>query len=124
MAVANAVRSDLQGLPEALKTALGAIEYPDVREMLRRLADYNLGIFMPHMHDDQGAFQELPDGMIQIEDGLEVSFRSKDQTEIDSTRYVPTGWVWAGEGATTAAGCRTVCVKQGTDTNHYNKHEK
>lgn len=64
------------GLPQALRTAQEAIHLPEVQEMLRRLSEYKLGVFMPHMHDEHtGEFQALPDEVTQLESGLKVSFQ-------------------------------------------------
>ena len=63
-------------MPQALRTAQESIHLPEVQEMLRRLSEYKLGIFMPHMHDEQtGEFQTLPAEVLQVESGLEVSFQ-------------------------------------------------
>lgn len=43
--------------------------------MLKKLSQHNLGIYMPHMHDEEsGDFKLLPPGITQVEDGLVVSF--------------------------------------------------
>jgi hypothetical protein len=61
MTIANVSQGSARGLPPALRTAQAAIHLPEVQEMLRRLSEYKLGIFMPHMHDRQtGEFQPLP----------------------------------------------------------------
>ena len=36
------------GLLQALRTAQAALQLPEVQEMLWRLSEYKLGIFMPH----------------------------------------------------------------------------
>jgi hypothetical protein len=38
-------------LPKELRTAQEAIQLPEVQEMMRKLSVYNLGVFMPHMHE-------------------------------------------------------------------------
>ena len=53
MTIANVSQGSACGLPQALRTAQEAIHLPEVQEMLRRLSEYKLGIFMPHMHDDK-----------------------------------------------------------------------
>ena len=83
MTIANVSQGNIRGLLPVLRTAQEAIHCPEVQEMLRRLSEYELGIFMPHMHDEQtGEFQSLPDEVMQVESGLEVSSsqRKKSQT--------------------------------------------
>jgi hypothetical protein len=56
MTLANVSRASDRGLPQALRAAQAAMrfpEVPEVQETLRRLSEYNLGILMPHMHDEQ-----------------------------------------------------------------------
>ena len=67
MTIANVSQGNVCGLPQALRTAQEAIHFPEVQEMLRRLSEYRLGIFMPHMHDEQtGEFRLLPDQIMQV----------------------------------------------------------
>ena len=40
------------GLPPTLKIARAAMQLPEVQDMLRRLSAFQLGIFMPHQHDE------------------------------------------------------------------------
>ena len=49
------------GLPPTLRTAQAAMQLPEVQDMLRRLSAFQLGIFMPHQHDEAtGEFLPLP----------------------------------------------------------------
>ncbi len=97
------------GLPQALKTPQEAINLPEVQEMLRRLSEYKLGIFMPHMHDERtGEFQPLPDEVVQVESGLEVSFRPTGETENGTDRFLAVGWSWRGGGPAPVAVCEMV----------------
>jgi hypothetical protein len=112
------------GLPKELLTAQEAIHFPEVQEMLRKLSKYNLGIFMPHMHEDEtGRFQSLPDGLVQVEDGLRVSF-CKEEAIKDSNSYVPIGWVWRENASVSSARCVMRCIKRDGDTMHYSGHVK
>ena len=77
-ALASMVIQSTAGLPAELQVAQGAIGLPEVQAMLRRLADFNLGIYMPHLHEDEtGRFLPLPDGLIQVEDDLTVTFQTE-----------------------------------------------
>jgi hypothetical protein len=63
--------------------------------MLRRLSEFRLGIFMPHMHDEKtGEFQALPDEVLQVEAGLAVSFQPIEKIADQMDRFLPVGWVW------------------------------
>ena len=92
MTAANGSRSNAQGLPPALRTGQAAIHLPEVQTMLRRLSAYELGIFMPHRHDERtGEFQSLPDDVVQVESGLEVSFQPFAKIANQTERFLPVG---------------------------------
>ena len=60
MTTATASQRNALGLPPALRTAQAAMQSGEVQEMLRRLSADGLGIFIPHMHDENtGEFQPL-----------------------------------------------------------------
>ena len=124
MTVANISQGSVLGLPPALRTAQEAINLPEVQEMLRKLAGHGLGIFMPHMHDEQtGEFQPLPDEFMQVESGLEVSFRSTEEVENHADRFLPVGWVWRGEASTPSAVCEMIWEERPGDTERLVKHK-
>ena len=109
MAIANVSQINVCGLPRALRTSQEAILLPEVQEMLRRLSEYKLGIFMPHMHDEQtGEFRPLPDDVIQVESGLEVSFQPTEEIAVHADRFLPVGWLWRSGVATPLAVCEMV----------------
>ena len=57
--------------------------------MLRRLSKYGLGVFMPHLHDEQtGAFHPLLNELMQVEPGLEVSFRPMEEVANQADRAI------------------------------------
>ncbi len=123
MTVANVSRTRaLRGLPKELQVAQSAIGLPEVQEMLRKLFEYNLGIYMPHMHDEQsGAFQPLPPGITQVEDGLKVTFQAEEECKDEPNRsYMPVGWVWnpgtvtATDPAKCVLRCSARCTIEGT----------
>ena len=97
-------------LPEELAIAQAAIELPEVQDMIRRLSAYNLGVCMPHMHDEKNGFQVLPEGTVQVEDRLKVSFQTGQPSQDE---YYTVAWRWAKNSATGVegiAGCK-VCYK-------------
>ena len=74
--------------------------------MLRRLSEYDLGIFMPHQHDEKtGDFQPLPDDLMQVESGCKVSFQRTDTIAGQADRYLPVAWLWRSGASTMASAC-------------------
>ena len=93
-------------LPQELRMAQAAMHLPDVQDMLRRLSSYNLGVFMPHMHDEQtGEFQPLPDDLMQVESGLEVSFPTAADIANRQDRFLSVGWFWRAGAPATVTAC-------------------
>ena len=124
MTIANVSQGSVSGLPQALRTAQEAIHLPEVQEMLRRLSEYKLGIFMPHMHDEQtGEFHPLPDEVMQVESGLKVSFRSTEEIANQTDRFLPVGWFWRGGASTPVAACEMVWEEGQGDTERHGKHK-
>ena len=106
MTTATSGDGGVRDLPEALNTAQKAIELPEVQDMLQRLSSYNLGIFMPHKHSETtGDFEMLPEKVVQVEAGLEVSFRATEEITDQAARFLPVGWYWRAGAATTVAAC-------------------
>ena len=124
MAIANVSLGSISGFPQALRSAQEAIHLPEVQEMLRKLSEYRLGIFMPHMHDEQtGEFQPLPDDFTQVESGLEVSFQATQEIANQTDRFLPVGWFWRAGAATPSAVCEMVWEERPGDTERYVKHQ-
>ena len=124
MTTANVSRGSAFGLPQALRTAQEAIHLPEVQEMLRRLSEYKLGIYMPHMHDElTGEFQPLPDAIMQVESGLEVSFQPTKEVANQTDRFLPVGWFWRAGAPTPAAACEMVGEERSGETERYVKHK-
>ena len=124
MTIANVSQEGTGGLPEALRTAQEAIHLPEVQEMLRRLSEYKLGIFMPHRHDEQtGEFQPLPDEVMQVESGLEVSFQAAEKIANQTDRFLPVGWCWRAGASTPSAVCEMVWEERPGGTERYGKHK-
>lgn len=121
MTAANVSQGNATFLPQALRTAQAAIHLPEVQDMLRRLAEYKPGIFMPHMHDEQtGEFQPLPDTLMQVESGLEVSFKPAEEITSQTDSFLAVGWCWR-DGAPTAV---TACEMAVEDSrNGFVKHK-
>ena len=124
MNVANVSQGRTGGLPQSLKTAQDAIHFPEVQEMLRRLSEYKLGIFMPHMHDEHtGEFQPLPDEVMQVESGLNVSFLPVEEMANQTNRFLPVGWLWRAGASTPVAACEMDGEEKPGDKRSYIKHK-
>lgn len=124
MTIANVSQGSAGGLPQALRTAQEAVRLPEVQKMLRRLSDYGLGIFMPHMHDEQtGEFQTLPEEVMQVESGLAVSFQPTHEIENRTERFLPVGWIWRSGASTPLAVCEMLREERPGEAARYDKHK-
>jgi hypothetical protein len=115
MPTLKATEATLARLPDELRLALQAVEKPEVQEMIKVLAKYNLGVFMPHSHvkgdgKTGNGFAVLPTDMMSVEDDLKTSFIPRSEM-ISAGHGVPTGWRWIdGEAAVcVASGCFYSC---------------
>ena len=124
MTVANVSSSSTRGLPPALKAAQAAMQLPEVQEMLRRLSAFQLGIFMPHRHDDgTGEFLPLPDEVTQLESGRAVSFERLDEIARRTESFLPVGWRWCDGALTVAAVCEMADQEDPEDEEEPVKHK-
>ncbi len=109
MTVASVSRTSASGLPPTLRAAQAAIQLPEVQDMLRRLSAFDLGIFMPHQHDEAtGEFLPLHGDVVQIESGLAVSFERLDEIANRTVSFLPVGWFWRAGASEVAAACEMV----------------
>ncbi len=116
MTTATVSRITALGLPPGLRSAQAAVHLPEVQEMLRRLSNYGLGIYMPHMHDEKsGDFLSLPDDVTQVEAGLEVSFHPAAEIANQAGRFLPVAWVWRDGMSMPSAVCEMVRAADGPD---------
>lgn len=124
MTISSVSQGNPRDLPQALRTAQEAIGLPEIQEILRRLSEYQLGIFMPHMHDERsGDFQALPDEVVQVESGLEVSFQSRRELEKQTDQFLSVGWVWRAGAATPVAVCKMASGEGTADQEFSSRHE-
>ena len=115
MTTANVLQVSAFGMPPTLIRAQAAIHLPEVQEMLHRLSEYELGIFMPHRHDERtGEFQQLPDDVMQVESGCKVSFQRVEKIANQADRYLPVAWRWRAGASTPASACEMV-LEEGPD---------
>lgn len=124
MTVANVSQTNTFDLPQALRAAQDAMHLPEVQEMLERLSKYQLGIFMPHMHDEKnGEFQLLADDVMQVESGLQVSFKPTEEIVNQRDRFLPVAWFWRAETASISAACEMVWDLSPDETERRGKHK-
>ena len=98
-----------RGLPPRIRAAQAAIHFPEVQDMLRRLSEYDLGICMPHMHDElTGNFAPLPNGFMPVESGLKVSFEPTGDVAERAEPFMPVGWAWRDGESVPVAACEMV----------------
>ena len=124
MTIASVSRGSARGLPQTLMAAQRAIGLPEVQEMLRKLSEHNLGIFMPHMHDNEtGEFQALPDELIQVESGLEVSFHATEEMARQADRFLAVGWVWRANVPAPVSVCKMAWEEGQGETERNARHD-
>ena len=124
MTTINVSQAVSRGLPQGLRTVHEAMQLPEVQEMLRRLSEHKLGIFMPHMHDEQtGEFQPLPDDVMQVEVGLEISFQPLEAIATQTERFLPVGWLWRDDAVMPVAACEMVSGDGPGEKGRYVKHK-
>lgn len=124
MTVANISQINTYDLPQALKAAQDAMHLCEVQEMLERLSKYKLGIFMPHMHDENtGGFQPLADDVMQVETGLQVSFKPTEEIANQRDRFLPVAWLWRAGATSVSAACEMVWVQSPDETERRGKHK-
>lgn len=115
MTTLNFLEPSFLGMPPALRRAQTAMQLPEVQAMLRRLSEFDLGVFMPHQHDGKtGDFQPLHEDILQVESGCKVSFQNRDEVTHQTNRFVPVAWRWRDGVLATAAVCEMV-TDEGVD---------
>ncbi len=100
----TAVSTDETSLTAIQAVAQRAIlEEAEIQEIAKKLAQWGLGIAMPHMHTAKEDFAGLPDDIVQVETAGVVSFRPRKEAE--AAGLIPVGWRWHDQGLTVVAGC-------------------
>ena len=124
MTTANLSQASTLGMPPALIRAHAAIHLPEVQAMLQRLSEFDLGIFMPHRHDERtGDFQQLPEDVMQVEAGCQVSFQNAQKIESQADRFLPVVWRWRVGAAVPASVCEMVVPEEQDDPERPVKHK-
>lgn len=85
-------------MAEFIEKAAANLQNPEVANLVKQLSSYGFGVCVPHMHDEEtGEFLPLPEGTVQSESQLQVTFRKRSElTEND----LPVAWVWNDSLAT------------------------
>ena len=124
MTTANLSQASTLGMPPALRRAHAAILLPEVQAILQRLADFDLGIFMPHRHDERtGDFQPLPHNVMQLEVGCQVSFQNAQEIVNQAGRFLPVAWRWRAGASVPASVCEMVVPEELDDPERPVKHK-
>jgi hypothetical protein len=76
-----------------MQNAIQSLDTLEVKELVQKLAKYNLGIALPHIHNNENV-EILPTGKIQYENNLNVSFLSQSEFEENNKNGYPVGWRW------------------------------
>ena len=124
MTTANLSQASTLGMPPALRRAQAAIHLPEVQAMLQRLSEYDLGIFMPHQHDERtGEFEPLPDNVMQVESGCKVTFQNTQEIVNHADRFLPVAWRWRAGASSPASACEMVAEEGPDDAQRPVKHK-
>lgn len=89
--------------PTQVKAQHAILNEPEIQDIAKRLAQWGLGIAMPHMHTTVQDFADLPEDVVQVETAGVVSFRPR--AEAQEAGLVPVGWRWQEQGLAMTAGC-------------------
>jgi hypothetical protein len=88
-----------------MKSTIESLRLKDkerIEAIAGELAQYGLGVFEPHAHDENGNIVPLPDGVVSYERDLKVSFIPQENVPADS---VAVGWRWNNGALTVCANC-------------------
>ena len=112
-------------LPDSMIKAQESINLPEVQEIIKKLSEFNLGVCMPHFHEEvSGNFQELPKDVVQIEADMQVSFAN--QSTLNEIKGIPVAWRWINDGVKVGAACLRICtpIEHGGLSGHNKQHGK
>lgn len=95
-------------LAPEIATALASIELAEVQDMIRRLAKFNLAVYMPHMHLPEIDFAAQPNDVVQVEEDCRVGWVPRSELP-EQTGSVPVAWRWVDDGVHASAKCIAIC---------------
>lgn len=91
-----------------VERAIASIDLPEVQEMIKRLSEFNLAVYAPHMHSEDIDFAAQPNHFVQIEEDCRVRWVSREQLKHFETS-IPVAWRWVDDGIHAAAKCIAIC---------------
>jgi len=94
--------------------AQDAVKHPEVMQMIQKLSEYGLGVFMPHVHTEKG-FEPMPKEIVQLESDLMVEFLSRYDPKVQGA--TPVGWIWDEDRAMVTTAC--MCTGVNHDPDHW-----
>lgn len=98
--------------PELAKAATAVYTEPRVHEAIRTLGEFGLAVFLPHKHNEQDKMVPLPQGEVQSEENLKVSFIAQGESSPDA---VIVGWRMGPNGEVDpSAECSSICYCKGS----------
>lgn len=77
--------------PHFVETVQESVENPKVNEAMKALSKYGLGVSLVHTRSKTGELVPLPNGWLQIEAYLQVSFERLNIPNYDM--FLPVGWI-------------------------------
>jgi hypothetical protein len=80
-----------EGVHPQIQAAIESVNLPEVQKIIEQLAQYGLGVTVPHMHNDEGQFLPLPQGIVQSEKGCKVTFVPESELGEDAFAVA---WRW------------------------------
>lgn len=103
MTMPNEVHDDVRG-------AMDAVSSPEVKDMIKRLAEHGLAVAVPHMHGQDGGLLPLPADVVSVENRLKVGFVPRE--DVDWESVLPVMWRWDEKQGlvVVAAGCGLECI--------------
>ena len=81
-------------LNDLFAEAGAAVQLPEVKAMIEKLASYNLGVYSLHMHDKNGETVPLPEDVIVMEKDQKISFAQGDQCASGESRQMAAAVGW------------------------------
>ena len=123
MIISNISQTSTHGLPLGLISAQDALNLPEVQKMLRRLSEFQLGIFMPHTHEEKtGAFKLFGDDVVQVESGSKASFKTASKIASQQDSFLPVEWLWRSGQSAPEAVCEMVLKESASDGERHADH--
>ena len=86
----------------SIQKSINAMQHPDVQSAMKLLGQHGLGVFLPHIHTDDG-MEPLPAHMVQLEQELRVSFVPIGTPALE--KAIPVGWVWDNGKSAVVSNC-------------------